>query len=100
GPVGLWTREDAAMKAVFLAVGLLSSAAIGWQTQRAESPFVISIKHTESGVEMTCERGCGWKTLSFSCEPQKECGTRIDNLGMMRVDDQSNRIDATDLPPG
>jgi len=92
------------MKAAFVVIAGVTgySLAIGqmWGPS-ADSPFVVSVNHTESGIELTCERGCAWTTLRFSCGTQKDCKTQVDAKGVVRRADRgpSERF-LTDIPAG
>jgi TonB family protein len=81
-----------------LFVSALCTMTLGPMVQQAESPFVLMVRRTPTGVELTCERGCAWKALTLPCEPQANCAAKIDDRGMTRTD----AVDTapTELPPG
>lgn len=46
-----------------------------------EFEIEIAVDRAKNGVHMKCIEGCMWKTLSFSCGPDIECVSSIDESG-------------------
>ena len=46
-----------------------------------EFEIEIAVDRINNGVNMTCHQGCMWKTLSFSCGPNVDCASSIDESG-------------------
>ncbi len=76
------------MKRKFI-VGLLITLAtpfVGWEAKsRSEAkpvPFSIVVTQTDNGLEMECQKGCAWKTLTYSCGGKIPCSARVDEGGV------------------
>ncbi len=71
----------------FTCVGLLTKAAAAPETYvRPPSSFDINVRAVNgNSVELTCNKGCQWETLKFSCEGSDSnvCESRIDDWGML-----------------
>jgi hypothetical protein len=50
------------------------------QSQLAE--FQIVVEPSARGLKATCARGCAWKTLTFTCDPNAACKAGIDEQGV------------------
>ena len=51
------------------------------------SEFEITIETTATGLTATCEHGCAWQTLSYSCGDEAEsCQAVIDEKGVRSVE--------------
>jgi len=74
------------MTRLVLALLLVGSPALAWHifgaAQEARSDFQITVKTTAQGVEMACQRGCYWKTLTFGCDGKVECAAEVDAHGV------------------
>jgi hypothetical protein len=58
---------------------LVSRASADEKRQLAR--FSITVTATSDGVELTCEEGCKWTELNFTCE-HLPCSSAIDEDGM------------------
>jgi hypothetical protein len=66
---------------------LLTGALVfsAWQLGQAQSQlaeFQIVVEPSASGLKATCARGCAWKTLTFTCDPNAACKAGIDERGV------------------
>ncbi len=48
----------------------------------ANFKIVVTVDQTQNGVVMTCEQGCAWETLSFSCAMGEKCASPVTQHGM------------------
>jgi hypothetical protein len=46
-----------------------------------EFEIEIAVDRVNNGVNLRCTEGCVWETLSFSCGPDKDCVSTIDEYG-------------------
>lgn len=76
------------MKKKFI-VGLLITLAtlfIAWearsQSEAKPVPFSIVVTQTDKGLEMECQKGCAWKTLTYSCGGKVSCSATVDESGV------------------
>ena len=60
---------------------LLSLQGSAWSDSKY-AHFKIIVTDTAQGIELTCEEGCAWKTLTFSCSGKTPCESGIDEFGM------------------
>ena len=70
-------------------VGVLISLAttlVAWQARaRSEDKpvsFSIVVTQTTKGLEMKCQKGCAWKTLTYSCDGKVPCSAIVDERGV------------------
>ena len=70
----------------FLAGAILISAglALAKPSNRTLADFrvVITVVKANTGVEMTCSKGCAWETLTFACDGHDTCTSPINASGM------------------
>lgn len=71
-------------------VGLLGAAAgVGVAGSAQEvTRFAVVIMPSADGARLTCESGCSWKELSFSCGGLTPCEARVDQDGVGGVSDR------------
>ncbi len=78
------TRVKIILSAV-LVVGLLVNAAV-FHAQAsnglADFHLYIALNSDQDGIDMKCDKGCGWTSLSFNCGGRSECSSWIDASGM------------------
>lgn len=76
------------MRLMFSIIIVLGIAGIGLSSgvfsnsHSKTSNFVIFAERTDEGVELTCKRGCAWKTLGWTCSESEACRWGIDPMGM------------------
>jgi hypothetical protein len=64
---------------VVLAVVVLLVSAVGGS--RPEPKYSFRIRPSANGIELECESGCAWKTLSAKCQ-EAPCEFRVDEFGL------------------
>jgi len=76
------------MKSKFI-VGVLITLAtplVAWQARaRLEAepvPFSIVVTQTDKGLEMKCQKGCAWNTLTYSCGGKLPCSAIVNEHGV------------------
>ena len=52
------------------------------QSQKPATSFSFVITTTVDGARLTCDTGCTWKELSFSCDGSQSCTARVDQDGI------------------
>jgi hypothetical protein len=63
---------------VLAVVVLLVSAAGG---SRPEPKYSFRVRPSANGIELACESGCAWKTLTAECQ-EAPCEFRVDEFGL------------------
>lgn len=57
-----------------------------WATSEEKiSHFAFVLKQTDAGVTMTCETGCAWVELKYSCNGKVPCCAKVDERGVRGV---------------
>lgn len=57
--------------------------------------FLILVETTDDGFKLACEKGCAWKTLTFSLNPYKP--QAIDQWGMTSLEEHRNAAKDSNL---
>jgi hypothetical protein len=74
---------------IAIAVGLLANAAVV-QVQAsqklAEFHINVALNADRNGIDMKCDVGCRWTSLSFTCADTGKCSSWIDVGGMTGED--------------
>jgi len=76
------------MTRLALVLLLVGSPAFGWHNvgaAQAPTDFQITMKTTDAGVEMECQRGCEWTKLTFGCDRKVDCRAVVDAQGVHDV---------------
>ena len=67
------------IKAVIVLGAILGAWRLG-EAQARVAQFHFTIQRTEAGVNMQCQEGCAWKTLSFGLRGDR--AQAVDGMGM------------------
>ena len=77
-----------AMAACMLTLCGLQPAFSQSNTTPEIASFLILVETTDDGFKLACEKGCAWKTLTFSLNPYKP--QAIDQWGMTSLEEHRN----------
>ena len=69
---------------VFIVTAVLTWGALAASEEKV-SHFAFILKQTDAGVTMTCEAGCVWAELKYSCNGRVPCCARVDERGVRGV---------------
>jgi hypothetical protein len=77
------------MKSKFI-IGVLITLAttilISWRavalSEDKPVSFSIVVTQTDKGLEMKCQKGCAWKTLTYACGGKVPCSAIVDERGV------------------
>jgi hypothetical protein len=71
---------------IVVLLGTLAALLLGMQSLTASEKklvhFSIIVVQTEDGWEMTCQRGCAWERLRYSCGEGDPCAALVDETGV------------------
>lgn len=69
------TRVGIAILAVMVLIGSVAAGS------RREPKYSFRIQPGAKSVQLVCERGCAWKTLTAECK-KAPCSFRVDEFGV------------------
>lgn len=76
-------RKRLGVRLVFISLVTVVLTWGAWAASEEKIPhFAFVVKQTDTGFKMTCEAGCAWRELSYSCEGKVPCCAKVDERGI------------------
>ena len=58
---------------------------VGVKVSANHAAFAITVDVSSTGMTLTCQRGCAWKTLTHDCQSATPCSVRVSEYGVNRA---------------